>query len=52
MPNKIKKFVNEALKARKEKFLDKDKGNYIQINEEFYKLIKITPMFNCKMGFI
>ena len=51
MPSKIKKLVNEALKARKEKFLDKNKGDYIQIDEEFYKLIKVTPLFNRNMGF-
>jgi len=52
MPSKIKKLIAKALKARKEKFIDDQKEEFIEIDEEYYKLLKLTPTFNCILGFI
>ena len=51
MPSKIKNFIAKALKARKDKFINDQKEEFIEIDEEYYKLLKVTPTFNCNMGF-
>jgi len=52
MPEKIAKLVMEAEKARKKDYEDDEKEEFIEMGDEIFKLLKITPVFNSKHGFI
>jgi len=52
MPVKIETLVMEAEKARKKDYEDDEKEEFIEMGEEIFKLLKITPVFNSNMGFI
>ena len=52
MPQKIAKLIAEAEIDRKEDFKDAEKEEFIEMKDEIYKLIKLTPVFNSNTGFI
>lgn len=45
-PKSILKLVKKAEKARKELFEKEDDGEFIEIHDDIYKLLKLTPVFN------
>ena len=52
MKGKIANLVAEAEKGRKKDHEDDEKEEFIEMGDEIYKLLKITPVFNSNMGFI
>ena len=44
----IDKLVKDAETSRKKDFEKEDDGEFIEINDEIYKLLKLTPVFNSK----
>jgi len=48
-PGKIEDLVKEAEKSRKTKFEEEDEGEFIEIHNDIYKLLKLTPDFNSKL---
>ena len=51
MIGKIANLVAEAEKDRKKDFEDEEKAEYVEIADEIYKLLRITPVFNSIIGF-
>ena len=45
-PGKIEKLVAEAEKARKTRYEEEDEGEFIEIHNDIYKLLNLTPKFN------
>ena len=39
-------MVKEAETSRRKDFEKEDDGEFIEINNEIYKLLKLTPVFN------
>ena len=52
MPKKLKALVKNSRIVRKNAFIEENKDDFVEMAEEYYKLIKMTPIFNCIMGFI
>ena len=45
-PKSILELVKKAEKTRKELFEKEDEGEFIEIHNDIYKLLKLTPVFN------
>ena len=50
-PGKIEELVKKAEKTRKKKYEEEDEGEFIEIHNDIYKLLKLTPVFNSKLNF-
>ena len=45
-PKSILELVKKAEKTRKELFEKEDEGEFIEIHNDIYKLLKLTPVYN------
>ena len=52
MPQKIAKLIAAAENDRKKDFELDEKEEYVEMLDDIYKLIKLTPIFNSKHGLI
>ena len=48
-PGKIEDLVKVAEKSRKTKFEEEDESEFIEIHNDIYKLLKLTPVYNSKL---
>jgi len=52
LPKKLKALVKNSRTVRKNAYIEANKDDYVEMDEEFYKLLKLTPIFNCNHGYI
>ena len=48
-PGKIEKLVKDAEESRKKDYEKDNEGEFIEIDAQLYKLLKLTPIFNSKI---